>query len=68
MSDENEREYDDGEEQNEENNEENELNHQNVEDSVLTEETIIFNEGAEDDYLSQNDHKNKTKKTKKYNS
>ena len=60
MSDENEREYDEGEEQNEENNEENEFNHQNVEDSVLTEETIIFNEGAEDDYLSQNDHKNKT--------
>ena len=52
MSDEKEREYDDGEEQNEENNEENELNHQNVEDSVLTEETIIFNEGAEDDYLT----------------
>ncbi len=61
MLEENEREYIEGEEQNEENNDEKELTHQNVEDSVLTEETIIFNEGAEDDYLSQNDHNNKAK-------
>lgn len=36
----------------------------NIEDSILTEETIIFNEGAEDDYLSSNLQKKRINQNK----